>query len=96
LLTFAEQVEQVNSASVFKIEIQITVAAALSATSRSRQPAPSERHASPSQCRHGRVLDEVKLNVSQDLGWQFANLFGKDLRFNEFKPDSIVCFRHVP
>ncbi len=35
------------------------------------------------------------MNVTQYLGRQSGNLFGKDLRFNEFKPDRIVCFRHA-
>jgi hypothetical protein len=41
------------------------------------------------------ILDKVGLNFNQDLGRQCTGLFGKDLRFNEFKPDNITCSLHA-
>ena len=41
-----------------------------------------------------RILDQAELNVSQDLTWQCADLFGNHLGFDKFKPDNIVYHRH--
>src|SRR5438876_11593695 len=84
-----------NSAGVFEIEIQISIAPALTTP---RRRISDSSFANAVRSFHHRaalwILNQIRLESGQNFAAEFANLFGKDLRFNELKPNGIIRASH--